>query len=138
MLWKVRFKHRQMMHEHVIETLGTTQAEADELAEHYLGEKFGTPNIRIVPPVEPWVAMRTADVPALAAKYGGIPPVGLPIHTGKHTVPSTEPDPSLAPPTTPDEEVTPPPAADPDDEMTAMAGPAVAKGNRAPKPRIGA
>lgn len=135
MLWKVRFKFKQMMETHVIETIGTSQEEADELAEAYLGDEFGTPNIRLVPPVLPFVSRKTIDVPALAQKYGPIAPIGTPMPI----TPPTDAPPATPPPPAepvPDSSL---PAADPDDEMTAMAGSAaVTKVNRASKPRIGA
>lgn len=142
MLWKVRFKFRQMMETHVIETLGSSQEEADALAEAYLGEAFGTPNIRLVPPVMPFVSQRTNDIPALALKYGPIAPTGTPMPA---TPPIAEPPAAPAQPAVPEPVPEPAPTpmtaeeADAADE-DAMA-PRVAKGST-PKPgskqRIGA
>lgn len=71
MLWKVRYKFKQMMNTDVIETITEDQAEADALAEAYL-EKFGSPNVRMVPPVEPFVSKRSLEVPAIVEKWGAV------------------------------------------------------------------
>lgn len=148
MLWKIRFKYKQMMHEHVIETITADQAEADELAEFYLGDKFGSPNVRMVPPVEPFVALRSLDVPEIALKFSPVKPVAsAPVAVpdgikrnpdGSVFIAPGGAEVSRQPPTPEPSAEAPEPPADPDDEMTAMAGPPAKSVNRGQKQRIGA